>query len=1090
MEHGADPASGSERSGGPGWRSTPTASSPSTACRPARPSCRARACSAQFLEALLPSLVDDGDAAQALHDVAALRSYPLDDPGARSSRSARRSRGGRRCTSRAPIARRPSAPARSTISSPALEGEIKLAPTPAYRAALETERGGLYERAVGNLAAARQSYAAAVEINPSDVTALLALLRLALRDGDRAAAAAGCKKIADAVGDPRVKAEFLAWAGRLYDAVGLGARRRWRRRCRARCTRPSRRRCASCSSGSTPATTTRASSCAVVERGLRDGSVAAPAGWFDLGYLYRYRLGDAERAEKAFAEVVAPATARRRSAALGELSELAAARGDWARVVALELERLDDEERRGRARAPSWTRIGQVREERLDDADGAAEAYTKADRGRRQLPAGARRRGARVRQARHRRQAGVDASRRGGGGAVAGRARGGAGARGRAARRRSGDGRRGHRGARGGARRRCRRRARMFDALELALRRKGAYEKLCILYRSEVDRGVEPRRAAWLLHADRRAGGAAARRSASAPSRRSASRPASRATGRASRCRAWRSCSRTPTRRPSSRRCWRGWARSPTIRRAGVAARARRAAAGAARRRRGGAGELPARARAGAAGALGLRRGGPRLPPRRALAGSADAVRARHAAGRRAERAHYAYRAGLLARAQARAARRRHRAAARDHRARPQASRGARGAGGAVHRGGSAGSSSGRCSPSCRRRRRCWRGARRSPRPAGGTKRRLGCGRRRRPPGWRRRRPARRACWRGSARWNELAELVRGGAAQRRRRQARRIAAPLSRRRAAPRAARTAGARRRAPRRSRRRRSRLGAAAPGARARARRRRAGPRATRSRRWWRARAIRRCAWRSCRSWRRRCPRREVVATRLNQMALSPRDPVITVHIEQTLEARRNREGAGGAAARSAARSEERPAAAGVDGRAARRALRGARLAARGGRRLRGGARLAAAVAVGAAGAAAPLRRARRRGARRRRARAGWPTRCRPGAERAAVLRKLAAYHRDRGDSTAAIATLEERAAGAPARLRGAARARHPRLRRRAGAADRSAACAPSPPSRPARSARPSAPRSPCACCAPTAWRRRARCSSRCSPTTPRT
>ncbi|HEX6838291.1 MAG TPA: hypothetical protein VF334_17060, partial [Polyangia bacterium] len=34
---------------------------------------------AQFLEALLPALVDAGDAAQALHDLAALRAYPLDD---------------------------------------------------------------------------------------------------------------------------------------------------------------------------------------------------------------------------------------------------------------------------------------------------------------------------------------------------------------------------------------------------------------------------------------------------------------------------------------------------------------------------------------------------------------------------------------------------------------------------------------------------------------------------------------------------------------------------------------------------------------------------------------------------------------------------------------------------------------------------------------------------------------------------------------------------------------------------------------------------------------------------------------------------
>ena len=34
---------------------------------------------AQFLEALLPTLVDDAEAAQALFDLAALRSYPLDD---------------------------------------------------------------------------------------------------------------------------------------------------------------------------------------------------------------------------------------------------------------------------------------------------------------------------------------------------------------------------------------------------------------------------------------------------------------------------------------------------------------------------------------------------------------------------------------------------------------------------------------------------------------------------------------------------------------------------------------------------------------------------------------------------------------------------------------------------------------------------------------------------------------------------------------------------------------------------------------------------------------------------------------------------
>src|SRR5262249_51285948 len=130
---------------------------------------------ASFLEALLPSLVDDGDAAQALYDVAALRSYPLDD--APAALEAIRAALARRPALHIARAYRKAATRAGSLDDQlaALAGEIKLAPTPAYRAALETERGGLYERSMGNLAAARQSYAAAVEINPSDVTALLAL---------------------------------------------------------------------------------------------------------------------------------------------------------------------------------------------------------------------------------------------------------------------------------------------------------------------------------------------------------------------------------------------------------------------------------------------------------------------------------------------------------------------------------------------------------------------------------------------------------------------------------------------------------------------------------------------------------------------------------------------------------------------------------------------------------------------------------------------------------------------------------------------------------------------------------------------------
>jgi tetratricopeptide (TPR) repeat protein len=495
MEHGADPASGSERKEDPveidasgilaldGMQASQAELS------------RARLLG-QFLEALLPSLVDDGDAAQALHDVAVLRSYPLDD--AKGALESIREAFARRPALHIARAYRKAAIRAGSLDDQmaALEGEIKLAPTPAYRAVLETERGGLYERAVGNLAAARQSYAAAVEINPNDVTALLALLRLALQDGDRAAAATGCKKIADAVGDSRVKAEFLAWAGRLYAASG-SAEAALQAAVQGEVHAPEspsvrfllERLYAS-------ADNTRELG-AVVERGLSDGCVATPAGWFDLGYLYRYRLGDAERAEKAFGEVVSAGHGAARSAALGELSELAALRGDWSRVVALELERLENEADAG-ARAAILTRVGQVREERLDDANGAAEAYTKAiEADASFLPAleGAGRvfikRGTVDKLVwMHRAEAAAASSPVERAGALV-----------RAGELLVADPATVDEGiaALEEARAVLPSARAMFDALELALRRKGAYEKLCILYRSEVDRGVEPRRAAWLL---------------------------------------------------------------------------------------------------------------------------------------------------------------------------------------------------------------------------------------------------------------------------------------------------------------------------------------------------------------------------------------------------------------------------------------------------------------------------------------------------------------------------------------------------------------------------------------------------------------
>src|SRR6185369_11549079 len=304
---------------------------------------------------------------------------------------------------------------------------------------------------------------------------------------DRPAVAQQCKKIADAVGDARIKAEYLAWAGRLHDAAGA-----------------SDAALAAAVQGEVHAPDSPSvrfllerlyanddnvrALCALVERQVREGSVAAAAGWFDLGYLFRYRLGDAERAEKAFAEVVEASDGAARAAALAELAELAALRGEWPRVVELELRRIDGEPDAG-ARAAIYTRIGQVREDRLDDPAGAADAYGRAieaDAGFVPALEGAGRVFAKLGNVdklvwMHRNEAaratspteratallragellaGNDATLDDGINALAD-------ARAVAPASRA-----------------------VFDALEQALRKKGAWSQLCQLYRDEVDRGV------------------------------------------------------------------------------------------------------------------------------------------------------------------------------------------------------------------------------------------------------------------------------------------------------------------------------------------------------------------------------------------------------------------------------------------------------------------------------------------------------------------------------------------------------------------------------------------------------------------------
>ena len=154
----------------------------------------------------------------------------------------------------------------------------------------------------------------------------------------------------------------------------------------------------------------------------------------------------------------------------------------------------------------------------------------------------------------------------------------------------------------------------------------------------------------------------------------------------------------------------------------------------------------------------------------------------------------------------------------------------------------------------------------------------------------------------------------------------------------------------------------------------------------------------------------PEAEVVATRLNQMALSPRDPIITVRIEQTLESRRNREGLA-ALLRDLRRDPKSDP-----------LLLASMEVQLGGLYEELGSLREAVDAFEAALAASPqpsllarlalprLYSALGDEARAAEALTRLAEALPAGAERAASLRKLAAYHRDRGDSAAAVATLE--------------------------------------------------------------------------------
>src|SRR5690606_34584438 len=112
-------------------------------------------------------------------------------------------------------------------------------------------------------------------------------------------------------------------------------------------------------------------------RQIEDGSVDAAEGWFDVGVIARYRLGDRARATEAFERAAAACDrAADRRACMGELSSLYESAERWEDVVACcrELAESAPPSRR----AALLVRLGETLLDRLGDERAALDAFDAA----------------------------------------------------------------------------------------------------------------------------------------------------------------------------------------------------------------------------------------------------------------------------------------------------------------------------------------------------------------------------------------------------------------------------------------------------------------------------------------------------------------------------------------------------------------------------------------------------------------------------------------------------------------------------------------------------------------------------------------
>ncbi len=331
----------------------------------------------ETIRQLLPRFDDEGDVVRGFFDIGELYAYPIGN--AEEALIAMREAFRRRPGSLA-ICRgyRKAATRLGSLTdiAAALDAEAAVAPTQEARAALRNAKAELLETRLQDAAAARSSYGAALEAQPGDVVALSALERLSAADGDRSAAADWARRLADAVTDPSLRAEHLARSARYYESIGQLAEAQER----ARTARASAARAPSVVfllERLAASTGNFAELAQIREQAISEGEFPASLGWFDLGIIARYRLGNRELAARAFAEAAKHTTGASRTSALAELATVLEEREDWTAFVGVQAERVEIETST-RERASLWFQIGVAQSQFLKDDASAATSFENA----------------------------------------------------------------------------------------------------------------------------------------------------------------------------------------------------------------------------------------------------------------------------------------------------------------------------------------------------------------------------------------------------------------------------------------------------------------------------------------------------------------------------------------------------------------------------------------------------------------------------------------------------------------------------------------------------------------------------------------